>query len=471
MNELDSWLNRVHQGDAADLLGKLPSDSIDQIVTDPPYGLQFMGKNWDRAVPSVEIWRQCLRVLKPGGFAFIMSAPRLDVLGEMSRRLAEAGFRTDFTPIFWTFASGFPKAQNASKAAMKKLGDKGQLIGTEVVDAGIQKASMHAGREIRLVRREVRAATDPAAMALEGAYTGYQPKPAVEVVMVAMKPLSERIFVDEALKNRKGVTWLDDARIPYQSQEDAGNAHNNALGPVERFKTSKKIYGGGKDSGGFEDTFSPKGRFPGNLLVSDDVLNDGKEWKAGGGYPADGGPKTVNDYGDYPRILQEPFAYGDSGSFSRYFSLDAWWDKRIQELPEEVQRTFPFLIVPKANKSERDKGLEALPRRNIAYSKYRKNVATTKSYVSVYPDGRPRPMNEPKNDHPTVKPVQLMCYLVTLGSRAKDVVLDPFMGSGTTGIACKILNRSYIGFEIDPEYVKIAEARINVERQVKLTTG
>ena len=114
---------------------------------------------------------------------------------------------------------------------------------------------------------------------------------------------------------------------------------------------------------------------------------------------------------------------GDVGDFSRFYSLDEWWKFRMSRLPEEIQRTFPFLIVPKASKSEKNMGLE-------------------------------------NNIHPTVKPIDLMSYLVVLGSRKDDVVLDPFSGSGTTGIACVFSERNYILIEREKEYFKILKARI-----------
>jgi site-specific DNA-methyltransferase (adenine-specific) len=127
---------------------------------------------------------------------------------------------------------------------------------------------------------------------------------------------------------------------------------------------------------------NPEGRFPANLLVEDDVLDECDKSK--------------------------------KGSYSRYFSLDAWWKK-----------VFPFLIVPKAAKSEKELGLTE------------------------------------KNIHPTVKPLKLMAYLITMGSRPGETILDPFLGSGTTAIAAKALNRNYIGIELSKEYVEIANARIN----------
>src|SRR6266849_9829897 len=105
-----------------DVLRNMPDNSVDCIVTDPPYGYSFMGKDWDKAVPSVEVWKECLRVLRPGSFAFVMSAPRQDVLSQMIVRITEAGFDTDFTSIYWTYASGFPKAMNIGKAVDKRNG-------------------------------------------------------------------------------------------------------------------------------------------------------------------------------------------------------------------------------------------------------------------------------------------------------------------------------------------------------------
>ena len=131
---------------------------------------------------------------------------------------------------------------------------------------------------------------------------------------------------------------------------------------------------------------------------------------------------NVNTYGEYKGVINVNHV-GDEGSFSRYYSLDEWWKFRMSRLPEEIQRTFPFLVVPKASKSEKNMGLE-------------------------------------NNIHPTVKPIDLMSYLVVLGSRKNDVVLDPFSGSGTTGIACVFSERNYILIEREKEYFKIMEARI-----------
>ena len=123
----------LYHGDALDILKTLDDNSIDSVITDPPYALTsgeykhdnhkggFMNKSWDARLPSVDIWKECLRVLKPGAFAAIMSSPRQDVLSRMIVNLQEAGFRTDFSSIVWTYAQGFPKALNISKKILKDL--------------------------------------------------------------------------------------------------------------------------------------------------------------------------------------------------------------------------------------------------------------------------------------------------------------------------------------------------------------
>ena len=172
---------------------------------------------------------------------------------------------------------------------------------------------------------------------------------------------------------------------------------------------------------------SKQGRFPANLLVSDDVLDDGKITKstpskvtAKAGFGA-----NTNDYGNNSTTWSGGYTLGayDKGTYSRFFSLDAWAELHVGDLEEVVQRNLPFLIVPKASKKEKTGGCG-------------------------------------KNNHPTVKPIKLMSYLITMGSRPGDVVLDPFAGSGSTGCAAVAGQRNYIMIEMSEEYVEIIKARI-----------
>lgn len=478
-------MSQIIEGDCLVELAKLPAESIDLVVTDPPYGYSFMGKDWDKAVPSVDVWRGCHRVLKPGAFAFVMSSPRQDVLSHMIVNLGDAGFRTDFTSIYWTYASGFPKACNVSKAVDKRLGVEREILGKRTdgryaygfsdkatMTSFAEKVGGSAGFNPDKVGIVTASAT-PEAKQLDGSYGGFQPKPALEVVIVAMKPLSEKTFVEQALKNGHGCTWLDNARIPFQSKEDFKDSNRPNCAIKVYPEQAHNAFGTGL---GYNKSLTdPKGRFPANLLVSDDILNDGVE-RISKYAPSNIGFKNQNipfrnEEGKDSKEVCNSFV-GDSGSFSRYFSLDNWFTKQLKTLPAEVQKTYPFLLTPKASKSERNKGLENISiSQRITFTAGRglkcKKCGHWKNSgspcVCVEPEFEQilfkRPIN--KNSHPTVKPLQLMTYLITLGSRPNDLVLDLFAGSGTTCLAAKMLNRRSIGIELDPEYIKIARARVN----------
>ena len=435
-------------GDCVVVMKTFPSESIDCIVTDPPYGYSFMGKDWDKVVPSVEVWRECLRVLKSGAFAFVMSSPRQDVLSQMIVRLGQAGFETGFTSIYWAYASGFPKAMNIGKAVDKRLGvERIEVIGERHRHVKPYNDDEGWNQNSTKGDYQFKAPASPEAKFLDGCYGGFQPKPALEVVIVCMKPLSEKTYVDQALANQKGVTWLDNTRIPFESTDDiiAKNPHTQH----KEEATYEDYHKRG------DDTYElPKGRFPANLLVSDDVLNDGKITTSEGGKTTRLKESKTEEWGYKEFHMQ---GYGDSGSFSRYFDLDKWFEKTVEKLPESVRKTFPFLICPKASKSERNRGLENLPEKE-KYSDLGLKQRMENGQVT-----NPRTNEEAtktKNFHPTVKPLKLMSYLITLGSRPNDVVLDPFVGSGTTCLAAKILNRKWLGVDISKEYCAIASARL-----------
>lgn len=524
----------IIHGDSKEELKKIDAESVDLLCTDPPYGYSFMGKAWDKALPDIEIFSECFRVLKPGAFAFVMSAPRSDVCSRMAILLEDAGFNINFTPIYHTYASGFPKAQNvhkkltkdteASKHSMQELwrtivhsssptrtdnfgtslqtllenleqGEQYEVHAhtrSESEDSTVPERQLKSfvegwnnlqKTEGKLLRCEVctlpvyllgngserrlyhGAQTSDGAVSWEvieqdgsctpyqsrplgqqfgkldvicdqcatqtvrrfdGAYSGFQPKPAVEVVIVAMKPLSEKTYVDQALKNGKGITWLDDCRIPSETRENP-------------------VYGGGGDlmaisKGGIQEWDGSKetvtGRFSANLLVSDDVLNDGRIYKTGAvNVETENGDNTQYAYTKGTTKIRPT----DSGSYSRFFSLDAW------------AQTLPFLAVPKASKSEKNRGTELLPE---------KEAGIKNDSGRGYSETDPMKKVMMSNHHPTVKPLKLMSYLITLGSRPGDTVLDPFCGSGTTILATKELGRIGIGIEREQEYVDIAEARL-----------
>jgi len=472
----EDFINRLIWGDALEVTGNIPDNSIDLMPTDPPYGYSFMGRDWDKALVSIRAWKECLRVLKPGGFAFIMCAPRQDVLSRQMINLEEAGFITGFSSIYWAYASGFPKAQNISKMIDKKECRKrlieklnrrptkeefeeawNQFGITGIIKKGAGKNpkglkfdnEKQSGGPLKSGYLE-RNPINPQAKLLNGSYGGFQPKPAVEVILVVMKPLSEKTYMEQALKSGKGITWLDKGRIPYKTNKDKCISliknQGNAL------KNRDKLYGGYND---LAPNWQRDGRFPANLLVSDDVLNDGKNSK--GSHNQIFITEKTSKFGCSGSQIGFNDGYNDAGSFSRYFDLDKWWEEKIKQLPEAAQRTFPLLIVPKASKSEKNRGCEKLGERHAQALNFNLNDS--------FKDRRSNNVKH-KNYHPTVKPIKLMSYLIILGSHPNDIILDPFVGSGTTCIAARMMGRKYIGVDDVKEYVEIAQCRLRVVEAV-----
>src|SRR3990172_35589 len=338
--------NKIIQGDCLEKMKELQAESIDLIVTDPPYGYSFMGKDWDKVVVGVPTWKECLRVLKPGGFAFVMSAPRQDVLAHMMINLSDAGFETGFTSIYWAYATGMPKSMNMAKAVDKKL--------------GIEQVKEEYEHPQRMNR----------------SYT---------------------------------------ASVGFSEVDDRKGDHTRGVATSEE---AKKL----------------DGSFPDNLLVSDNVIDNGVITKGVSG----GGPKEYGGGGGWEDKINRQVVkqfYNDKGEFSRYFDLDKWWAN--------------FIVTPKASKNEKNKGLEEFEEKK--YDGRFNNAGEWKQMEKLVG----------KNTHPTVKPIKLMSYLITLGSREGDIVLDPFMGSGTTCLSASLLGRKYIGIEREVEYCKIAEGRMN----------
>lgn len=438
----------IYHGDAGRM--PYPDDTFDCLVTDPPYGYGFMGKDWDKAVIPSSVWREVLRVMKPGAFGFVMSAPRQDVLSRMIVNLQDAGFEVGFSSIYWTFATGFPKAANVGKMVDKRLGLERKVVGQNPNDRESRDNHLSDyGLQGGVGNGQITAPASPLAKELDGAYAGFSPKPAVEVILVVMKPKTEKSYLDQAMKDGKGVTWLDSGRIPYPTGD------NSFEKGVQRAVTPRAdIRGGGFHAGEWAEKthivssgMSPQGRFPANLLVSDDLLDDGVPH-----------PATVDRnlfQGKTDKLFgptgHQRTSRGDTGTFSRYFSLDAW----AAALPESVRKTFPFLICPKPSKAEKNRGCECLENET-----YLDPARHDKEAIGCN-NPRNRTGKAAKgNTHPCCKPIKLMSYLIAIGSRPGDLIIDPFMGSGTTLVAAKAMRRRAVGVDNDAENIPIAEARV-----------
>ena len=368
--------------DCLDGLKLLKDNSVDTIITDPPYGLSkqpdiaevmrhwiagtnydhksagFMGKSWDSFVPCPDIWKECLRVLKPGGFALVFASTRTSDLMSISLRFA--GFEIRDT-IMWLYGSGFPKSLDISKAIDK-------------------------------------APATPEAETWSGYGTAL--KPACEPIIVAMKPL-EGTFAQNALKHGVAGLNIDGGRI--------GTEDNLSGGSVTTTR-KRKMSGdsrGGKSLGMFcegsqnKNWKQPQGRFPANVILDSEA----------------------------GALLDE-----QSG----------------------ISKSSRFFYCAKASRSERNFGCEGLSK-EAKNKDYRPNDDGSKGIASRLHGATA----QGGNSHPTVKPIKLMEYLCRLTrTPTGGVVLDPFMGSGTTALACLKTKRRFIGFEISSDYYEIAKKRI-----------
>lgn len=418
-------INQVLQGDCVKVLQSFPDNSIDLVVTDPPYGLNFMGKKWDKALPSKDAFKQILRVIKPGALCFVMSSPRQDLLWRMLQLLENTGFEMNQSFLSWIYKTGFPKAYDLPQ--------------------GIENINYPLGVGLRNLFDETTARTGEPYTSESREWDGWKSptglKPALEPILMVNKPRIESTIVDNVLKHGVGAINIDATRIPFKSENDKeasiwGNQTWNSIDynfKPEHLKRETK-----------NQLSSEKGRFPTNLLVSDGALDTGEISKSGDLKPNhnlgkdENGYAKTNVYGKYTRIEYD--FNGDMGDQSRYFDLDSWATHH------------GILDVPKPDTSERDYGLKG--RKQIPKSKFNLNDGSKDERF----DGAK--LTPRRNTHPTVKPIKLMSYLIELGCPKDGIVMDPFVGSGTTCIAAKQLCRRYIGIELNPEYHALAEARI-----------
>ena len=404
--------------DCLEALRNLPDNSVDSVVTDPPYGLSFMGKKWDYDVPSVDIWQECLRVLKPGGHLLSFAGSR--TYHRIACAIEDAGFEIR-DQIMWVYGSGFPKSLNIGKAIDKMQGNEREVVGFEMVDIGIQSGSMHANRESKIVERNITIGNS----GWDGWGTAL--KPAHEPICVARKPVEGTVAAN-VLKWGTGAINIDGCRV--EGNPVSVPMPTGGTGNIYGFKN-----GVGRNG---EMSDNSRGRFPANFIHdgSDEVLAGFPE-TGGGKYQIGGTPRKTEGFvcTGSPDRSNAVMSYGDSGSAARFF------------------------YCAKASKAERNMGCEGLP-----LKKYSVNIAPKEGSIAKYgyEDACERLKENctNQNNHPTVKPIALMRYLVRLVTPPNGTVLDPFLGSGTTAIAATQEGFDWIGIEREAEYCDIAEARI-----------
>ena len=445
----------LHHGDCLEVLAQMDSDSISAIVTDPPYGLSFMSKGWDYQVPSVEIWEQCLRVLKPGGHLLAFAGTRTQ--HRMCVNIEDAGFEIR-DMIAWVYGSGFPKSLNVATAIAKLAEPKAEpnaepkpeevefckwlrdnskfevvahVLGrrfwdcrVEIVNGATKENPVMVRRSLvptaakwqrfkeqhlgaiplrieELAKLEPQRAKTPGELMRPGKGNGTVGEGDWQGWGTALKPALEPITVarkpftgpvaGNVLEHGTGAMNIDGCRV------EAGSDYTelNVTQGGDHFSIGSDVKTRGTK-------FQPaSGRWPANLIHdgSDEVTKlfpspHGAGHRCSPGWKGKG---ETNTYGAYNGDNIGGARYGDSGSAARFF------------------------YTAKASKDDRDKG----------------------------------------NTHPTVKPTDLMAYLCRLVTPPGGIVLDPFMGSGTTGKAALSEGFSFIGIERDPEYYAICESRFD----------
>ena len=498
-------INKIHCMDCLEGMKQLEDNSIDTLISDPPYGLSFMGKKWDYDVPSIEIWKEALRVLKPGGTALIFAGSRTQ--HRMAVNVEDAGFILKDC-IMWIYGSGFPKSLNIGKQ-IDKIGGKdiswfgkwlrefrikNSLSQKEISKLFPSKtggltgcvANWELGLNIptpeqftkickefdlpfesleqaeREIIGESKSKFFEKNLIFEKDLPGYGDfnlttpateeaklwngwgtalKPAYETILVAMKP-NEGTYASNGLKWGVSGLNIDGCRIEFKNKEDeqeskGKNQHEKYPNSLMKNPANNGIYN--KDNR--EPTnYQATGRFPANIILNEEAgklldeqsgMSKSSKLNGKGGFGCSAG-KCLNDNGTH--FVYNERGHNDKGGASRFF------------------------YCAKASKGERNKGCEELEEKQYSH------------------DGREKPIenayqrnnSKATNFHPTVKPLKLMEYLCKLTKTPTGgIVLDPFSGSGTTGLACLRTNRKFIGFELSEEYCEIANKRLEHQKNIE----
>jgi DNA modification methylase len=381
-------MNKLLQGDCLQIMPTLAENSIDTIITDPPYGLTFMGKEWDRGVPGEPFWREALRVAKPGAFLLAFGGTR--TYHRLACAIEDAGWEIRDC-LMWLYGSGFPKSMDISKAIDKAAGAKREVIRTTSsggykrlmtanVEQGFRPADYYEDGN-KFTSKE--AVTD---LAKQWNGWGTALKPAWEPIILAMKPL-DGTYVANATKHGVAGLNIDGGRIPLNGERPpsgSGDMRGRNTFAQDEWTQTHMANGGNKTPEG--------GRWPANVILDEEagVILDAQSGTLTSGKPTGKRKGTSGQSGIYS-------SDSNRGGASRFFYC--------------------------AKASKKEKGAD--------------------------------------NTHPTVKPLALMEYLCRLtATPTGGIVLDPFMGSGTTGVAAKNTGRDFIGIEMDATYFGIAKKRV-----------
>ena len=528
---MDNNMKILH-GNNIELLKSIPDNSIDAVVTDPPYGLGkepnaellmqdwiekgyhevkgsgFMGKEWDAFVPQPIFWKEVFRVLKHGGHVVSFFGTRTYDWGVMAMRFA--GFEVRDC-LQWLYGSGFPKSYNIAKGIEGKMvngsaswNDWKKLDGEkEQVNWGYSKQQAEQGYREDYTESNKERVGKVNFQSEEAKYWdgwGSALKPANEPIVLARKPLEKGLSIaDNVMKWGVGGINIDGCRVGSEART-MPIFSNDVKSDETSFNLNSNIQHHREET--------TQGRFPANVILTHhpdceclgtkkvktgkniEEKGSGGIWQKSSGLPCgnqygdENGEETIEDWNcheDCPiKILDEQSGVSKStggrignknGAYSGIgvIGFTTKYEKGDSGFGDKGGAS-RFFYVAKASQKERNKGLE-----DLGNAEQNLQGLDTRGRTLVREDGSKtlveRFVPKPRaNNHPTIKPIKLMQYLVRLVTPPNGVVLDPFMGSGTTGIACKLEGFDFVGMEQDENYHKIAQARIENyvdEEQVK----
>ena len=451
---------KIITGNNTDVLHTYEDNTFDSIVTDPPYGIAFLGKDWDNDTGALETWQECFRVLKPGGHLLAFSAAR--TYHHLATNIEQSGFEIR-DQLMWLYGYGFPKAQDIGKAIQKRQGvekskpqkglnafnNKGKTAPKVAYDG---EDAEYSNKKDEIIPTSIEAQ----------AWSGWKTalKPAHEPIVMARKPFKGSC-IDNVLEHGVGALNIDASRVPYNNEQ-----------PVTTH--SKKAHKGQSMAGEFgslETHSAPgqeQGRFPSN------VLGEVEGYQKFFYCPKVSRAERHAGFENLPKRLCGPGGDGwvqaqEHQGNNKKDNLDhiPKYDRRTEGLESAGFQGLQKLDGKKGNLDHIPapfgdvKGCYVDGKRFAA--KHQELQTNKRPRGEAFGDGNllKDATQSVGNNHPTVKPVELMKYLVRLVTPKGGKVLDPFNGSGSTGMACVELGYDYTGIDLDKDYVEIANKRIS----------
>ncbi len=443
-------------------LEEQPDESVHHIITDPPYLIDFMGKGWDKPdniAGRKEFWEECLRVLKPGGHLLVFGHSRTH--HRVMTAIEDAGAEIRDC-LFWFYGSGFPKSQDVGKRVAKKRGEELKVLGKNPnhrePDA-LYKLGFQGGKGDGLLTQAQN----------EWSGWGNALKPAYEPIIMARKKFRGSL-TDNVLENGTGAINIDATRVgsefmpgsttktevtqsgwvkhgfttpPKTGRHPANIMLSHSEGCKQVGETEETIVGGNKGKSGFAEGYES-----GDFTKKQSKV---ELWECEDDCPIKLLDEQAPAVGNVAKAKRKKDTTGGSGNSWTNGGKKAGEDNGIYDGLAGASR---FFYCPKVSKSERNAGCEEIEEKRVTYR-------ATANGTGEPSKGQERFSSMKQNFHPTIKPIELMKWLVKLVSVEGQTIYDPFAGSGTTGIACALLDREFIGTEIDPDYCEIAKKRID----------